>query len=128
MLGNLFSRVTAKSQIPALLKAYETIRYGRATSVQLTALSLQKVFHHTDGPEQRERDAAMRRDMDLVLKEARGEVIPKDASFGNNPNAWVDKVKKDGLLGYDADEAVDEWWSEHGFDVVGQKELKIRAY
>jgi salicylate hydroxylase len=128
VLGSLFSRVTAKSQIPALLKAYETIRYDRATSVQLTALSLQKVFHHADGPEQRERDAAMRRAMDLVLKEARGEAIAKDASFGKNPNAWVDKTKKDALLNYDADEAVDEWSSEHGFDIVGQKELKIKAY
>lgn len=128
VLGSLFSRITAKSQIPALLKAYETIRYDRATSVQLTALSLQKVFHHADGPEQRERDAAMRRAMDLALKEARGEAIPKDISSGKNPNAWVDKAKKDGLLNYDADKAVEEWWTEHGCDIGGQKELRIKTY
>ena len=66
----------------------------------------------------------MRQSMDLVLKEARGKAISKDA-FGKNPNAWVDKAKKDALLGYDADEVVEEWWSEHGSDVVGQKELTI---
>ena len=32
-------------------------------------------------------------------------------------------MKKDELLGYDADEAVDERWSEHEFDIVGPKEL-----
>ena len=62
--------------------------------------------------------------MDLVLKEARGETIPKDA-FGKNQNAWVDKAKKDALLGHDVEEEVEEWWSEHGSDIVGQKELSI---
>ncbi|KAF8338508.1 hypothetical protein F5887DRAFT_1237385 [Amanita rubescens] len=126
VLGNLFSRITSKSQIPALLKACETLRYDRATGTQLMALSLQKVFHHPDGPEQRERDAAMIKAMEVVLKEARGEAIPKDA-FGKNPNAWVDKAKKDALMAYDADEAVEEWWSEHGSEIVGQKELSINA-
>ncbi|KAF8625450.1 hypothetical protein AX17_006851 [Amanita inopinata Kibby_2008] len=126
VLGNLFSRITDKSQIPTLLKAYEAIRYDRATGTQLTALSLQKVFHHPDGPEQRERDASMRQAMELTLKEARGEEVPKDA-FGKNPNAWVDKAKKDALLGYDADDVVDEWWSEHGASVVGATEFTVKA-
>ena len=68
----------------------------------------------------------MRQSMDLVLKEARGKAIHKDA-FVKNPNAWVDKAKKDALLGYDADEVVEEWWSEHGSDIVGQKGLTISA-
>ncbi|KAK2460490.1 hypothetical protein APHAL10511_007496 [Amanita phalloides] len=112
--------------IPALLKAYETIRYDRGTGTQLTALSLQKVFHHPDGPEQQERDMAMRKAMELVVKEARGETIPKDA-YGKNPNAWVDKAKKDALMGYDAEETADEWWSEHGASIVGEAEVTIKA-
>ncbi|KAF8733221.1 hypothetical protein AX14_004040 [Amanita brunnescens Koide BX004] len=124
VLGGLFSHITSKSQVPALLKAYEALRYDRASGVQLTALSLQKVFHYPDGPEQCQRDAAMLQTMDLVLKEARGETIPKDA-FGKNQNAWVDKAKKDALLGHDVEEEVEEWWSEHGSDIVGQKGLSI---
>ncbi|KAF8327528.1 hypothetical protein F5887DRAFT_1010721 [Amanita rubescens] len=105
VLGNLFSRITSKSQIPALLKACETLRYDRATGTQLMALSLQK----------RERDAAMIKAMEVVMHLARTRT------------PWVDKAKKDALMAYDADEAVEEWWSEHGSEIVGQKELSINA-
>ncbi|KIL63956.1 hypothetical protein M378DRAFT_1045909 [Amanita muscaria Koide BX008] len=117
VLGNLFSRITEKSQIPALLKAYESLRYDRATAVQLTSHSLRYVFHHPDGPEQQARDAAMRQAMELTLKEARGEDIPREA-YSKNPNAWIDKAKKDMILSYDADQAVEDWWKEHGASII----------
>ncbi|KIL59725.1 hypothetical protein M378DRAFT_970132 [Amanita muscaria Koide BX008] len=116
VLGNLFSRVTSKSQIPTLLEAYQAIRYERATGTQLTSLSLQKVFHYPDGPEQEARDAAMREEMERTIK---GEGISNNRD-GQNPNAWVDKGNKDALLGYDADVAVKEWWIKHG-DVLAQQ-------
>ena len=82
------------------------------------------MFHYPDGPEQRQRDAAMRQTTDLVLKEARGEKISKNA-FGKNPNAWVDKAKKESLFARDVDEDVEEWWSEHGSDIICRKKQKI---
>ncbi|KIL63930.1 hypothetical protein M378DRAFT_179064 [Amanita muscaria Koide BX008] len=117
VLGNLLSRITEKSQIPAILKAYESLRYDRATAAQLTSHSLRYVFHHPDGTEQQARDAAMRQAMELTLKEARGEEIPREA-YGNNPNAWIDKAKKDMILNYDADQAVEDWWKEHGASII----------
>jgi salicylate hydroxylase len=117
-MGYLFSRITAKSQIPALLKAYETICYDRASGMQLTSLSLQKVFHWPDGPEQQQRDSAMREAMELTLKEARGETVARDA-FRDTSNAWLDKAKTRAVYGYDAEKVVQEWWSQNSSITLG---------
>jgi salicylate hydroxylase len=121
VLGYLFSQITSKSQIPALLKAYEALCYDRASKMQLTSLSLQKVFHWSDGPEQQQRDGAMREAMELTLKEARGEAVARDA-FRGNSNAWLDKAKTKAVYGYNAEKVVEEWWTQNGSSTLGFSE------
>ena len=81
--------------------------------MQLTSLALQKVFHWPDGPEQQQRDAAMRQAMELTLKEAGGEPVSRDA-LRDNTNVWLDKSKAKAVYGYDANKAVEEWWLQNG--------------
>ncbi|KAG8980865.1 hypothetical protein FRB94_002698 [Tulasnella sp. JGI-2019a] len=106
VLGNLFSRITHRSQIAPLLYAFETLRLPRTSLVQASSRLNQKIFHLPDGPEQEARDAAMRQAM-------RGELAT------GNPNQWADKEKSRALFGYDADWAVDEWWETRGYKEVG---------
>jgi salicylate hydroxylase len=79
------------------------------------------VLHQHDGPGQQARDAGLQQAMELTLKAARGEEIPRDA-YDGNLNPWLDKAKKDAVLKYDADEAVEEWWNKHGASIIGGNE------
>lgn len=54
-----------------------------------------------DGPEQQKRDAEMRKAMNGEAAEG-------------NPNQWADRKKNIELMGYDADKAVDEYWTAKG--------------
>lgn len=110
VLGNLLSRISSRRQLTPLLRAYETIRHGRATMTQLDSRKNQHIFHLPDGPEQEARDASMRAAMVEALKEARGE--PADDCAGN-PNQWGDRVKNKESFSYDADKAVDIWWKSN---------------
>ncbi|WP_411720263.1 FAD-dependent monooxygenase [Mycetocola sp.] len=47
--------------IPEALRAYESVRRPRATKVQSVSQGNGRIFHLPDGPEQRERDAAIAR-------------------------------------------------------------------
>lgn len=106
VLGNLFSKISSRSEIPSLLQAYQTLRYSRATATQYAARNNQKTFHLNDGSEQQARDLTMRRATEAARQEARGELV--------NPNDTVQKVWEDvrgGVLsyGYDADLEVEKW-------------------
>lgn len=101
VLGNLFSRVTSASQIPFLLQAYENLRLKRTANTQASSRLNQVIFHLEDGPEQIKRDASMKAAMN-------GE------EGANNANQWADKKKSATQFGYDADEAVNEWWAAGG--------------
>src|ERR1700733_7651482 len=88
VLGDLFSRVSSLKQVPALLQAYQDLRYAppprpivlflipgtfvtrlpRATVSQEASRLNQKIFHLPDGPEQRARDKAMRAAMAAELE------------------------------------------------------------
>ncbi|KAL0066144.1 hypothetical protein AAF712_006768 [Marasmius tenuissimus] len=72
VLGNLFSRITDKSQIPELLQAYQRIRFDRATSQQTGALDNRTLYHMLDGPEQEARDVSMRLAMEKAIQELTG--------------------------------------------------------
>ncbi|PCH35454.1 FAD/NAD(P)-binding domain-containing protein [Wolfiporia cocos MD-104 SS10] len=61
VLGRLFSHVSARAQIPHLLRAYEQLRHARASDTQASSRLNQRLFHLPDGPEQEARDAGMRR-------------------------------------------------------------------
>ena len=146
VLGNLFSRLSSHAQIAPLLRAYESIRYDRATATQASSRLNQRIFHLPDGLEQEERDRQMKAAMEVALNEVGEEVRRmvestatvgatrvsaregKDVadeggapapSDGNNPNQWADKVKSRVQFGYDADADAERWWAEHGAKTIG---------
>ncbi|KAK7061079.1 hypothetical protein VNI00_000814 [Paramarasmius palmivorus] len=94
VLGNLFSRLQSRSEIPGLLNAYQDIRYRRATSIQEGSLDNRRLFHMPDGPEQLARDAAMLSVMEQMVQ--RTNLAQKDTS------PWSNKSKNAEHFGYDA--------------------------
>ncbi|KAF8994817.1 hypothetical protein BDQ17DRAFT_1524804 [Cyathus striatus] len=116
VLGHLFTKITSPRQIPSFLKAYEQIRKPRATETQLASRKIQKIFHHSDGPEQEARDASMRHGMEVALSELRGECVTDDCE--GNSNLWADRVLCRAQFEYDADEVVMKWWAENGDAVL----------
>ena len=116
VLGNLLSRISHISQLRPLLKAYQDLRLPRTAEIQGSSRLNQRIFHLPDGPEQRERDANMRKAMALELS---GDTEALQRESTGNQNQWADKVKSKILFGYDADAEVDKWWIAHG------KELKV---
>jgi salicylate hydroxylase len=122
VLGNLFSRVSSPAQIAPLLRAYQALRYARASATQASSRLNQKIFHLPDGPAQRERDEQMRAAMRVELGEA-----ADDGSDAGNPNQWADKTKNRIQFGYDADGEVDQWWAENGarVEALAQAQAKL---
>jgi len=122
VLGNLLSHITSLSQLPAFLKAYESLRLKRTADTQADSRLNQSLFHLPDGPEQERRDAGMRKAMEVELKamEARSylDEKAKNDALSGNPNQWADVKKTDAQFGYDADEAVQRWWSEGGEEEI----------
>ena len=118
VLGNLLSRISHISQLRPLLQAYQDLRLPRTAEVQGSSRLNQHIFHLPDGPEQRERDANMRKAMALELS-GDTEALRRE-SIGNQ-NQWADKAKSAILFGYDADAEVDKWWTAH------RKELEAPA-
>jgi len=116
VLGNLLSRISHISQLRPLLKAYQDLRLPRTAELQGSSRLNQRIFHLPDGPEQRERDASMRKAMALELS-SDTEALRRELT--GNRNQWADRAKNDVLFGYDADAEVDKWWTAHG------KELKV---
>ncbi|KAJ3716987.1 FAD/NAD-binding domain-containing protein [Lentinula raphanica] len=118
VLGNLFSRISDSSQITPLLDAYQHLRYARATATQNSSTRNRDIYHLPDGAEQEERDAAMRRAMEMEILDYEKFKDREYMSMGDhrrvNPNAWLDKTKNwQDQFDYDPDMAVEEWWSSN---------------
>lgn len=100
VLGSLFSRLSARSQISDLLVIYESLRKSRTTSVVQGSTYLgQKIFHLHDGPRQMERDRQL--------------LEHSNAPFEGFPNRWADPVFQPWLFGYDADKEAREAWDKY---------------
>ena len=117
VLGNLLSRLTHPSQLPALLQAYEDLRLPRTAETQNQSRLNQKIFHLPDGPEQEARDADMRRAAEVELRQVREGGAAAEA-FQGSANQWADAKKSEVQFMYDADEAADRWWRDGGGAVV----------
>lgn len=122
VLGNLLSYLSHKSQIAPLLRAYQGLRYARASETQRQSRANQKIFHYEDGPEQESRDASMRAAAALELRRAELEAAgleddTQDDTEGN-ANQWGDRKKSAVQYKYDADEEVDNWYQETGKDLL----------
>ena len=116
VLGNLLSRITHKSQLPKLLKAYQDLRHARATDNQLGSRLNQKLLHLADGPEQEARDTAMKSAMEAGLKLGKGESLG-----GDDPGFKIlkgEREKNRRAFGYDADADVESWIEKNWGDEV----------
>lgn len=96
VIGALLGQITEKSQIPAALTMYESIRKSRTSRVVRESKALQKVFHAPDGPVQDKRDHQLT-DME---------------PFEGFPNRWADPVFQEWLFGYDAYAEADAAWTK----------------
>jgi salicylate hydroxylase len=106
VLGELFGRSTNPCD-PAekrrLLAIYEQCRKPRTEMVVERGNRQQWLYHLHDGPEQRERDRAMR-----AMEE--GEAL-----------AWRDSGLSPQLLGYKVEEDVDRYWNTGHEELLEQK-------
>jgi salicylate hydroxylase len=111
VLGELFSRVRGKLS-PAkkrrLLDVYQNIRAPRTEMVVQRGNLQQYLYHLHDGPEQRERDRAMR------------------ANELGNALAWKDKGFAPGLLGWCCEKEVDRYWPVFESEEKGEWRLLSR--
>lgn len=119
VLGNLLSRLTHPSQLPALLKGYEALRLPRTAETQNQSRLNQKIFHLPDGPEQEKRDADMRKATEVELKRWREGRRATEDKLAGSANQWADEDKNMAQFAYDADEAAERWWREGGERRVG---------
>ncbi|KAG6856070.1 hypothetical protein H0H87_007726 [Tephrocybe sp. NHM501043] len=106
VIGNLFSRVTNRKQIPSLLRAYQQLRHPRTSATQIASRMNQGVFHFADGPAQETRDASMRAAMEAEVQRLQGA---SPESHEDNANVWADRAKIMAQYGYDADAEVEKW-------------------
>nr|VWO96165.1 Ketoreductase CTB6 (EC (Cercosporin toxin biosynthesis cluster protein 6) [Ganoderma boninense] len=114
VLGNLLSRITHPSQLPAFLQAYEDLRLPRTAETQNQSRMNQTIFHLHDGPEQEQRDADMRKAAAVELERIREGKSKAGDGLAGSANQWADEEKSRVQFGYDADEAAEVWWREGG--------------
>ncbi|KAF9267386.1 FAD/NAD(P)-binding domain-containing protein [Marasmius fiardii PR-910] len=103
VFGNLFSRITDRRQIKALLHAYEEIRRPRTTAMRqdvMERLARRSALRLSASPEHHTKDVV--RPLMMEHRKAHELTIPVHCSHD---------------FGYDADEVVDIWWAEHGREI-----------
>lgn len=96
-LATVLSLIETADQIPAALKAFETVRIKRSSQIQEASLLNGKIWHFPDGPEQKTRDESMR-------PEVEGQ------SFSWSANQWSDPVTQWWAYGYDAEKDMEDGW------------------
>ncbi|KAJ0427024.1 hypothetical protein BJY00DRAFT_320549 [Aspergillus carlsbadensis] len=97
VLGGLLGHMKSKSQLPAILRLYETLRKERGEAIVRETFKQRHDFHMPDGPEQEKRDEIFRAQLDK-----NGEV---DGAF---PSRWTCPEVQPWLYGYDAVKEVEE--------------------
>jgi salicylate hydroxylase len=99
VLGELFSKITHRDQLPDILSIYEKLRKPRTTEVVKGSTALRDVFHMHDGPRQQERDRQL--------------TEFQEDPFVGFPNRWRDPVFQEWLFGYDVQTVVGEAWATY---------------
>ncbi|KAF2501401.1 FAD/NAD(P)-binding domain-containing protein [Lophium mytilinum] len=100
-LGEVLSLINHRAQLPLALAVFEQVRMKRSYQMQEASLLNGKLWHFSDGPEQKARDKAMR-------PEVEGK------HFLSSANQWSDPVTQWWAYGYDAEiEVAKEWRSRH---------------
>ncbi|KAL2856289.1 hypothetical protein BJX68DRAFT_263778 [Aspergillus pseudodeflectus] len=97
VLGGLLGHMKSKSQLPAILRLYETLRKERGEAIVRETFKQRHDFHMPDGPEQEKRDEIFRAQLDK-----NGEI---EGAF---PSRWTCPEVQPWLYGYDAVKEVEE--------------------
>ncbi|KAI5983421.1 hypothetical protein EDD15DRAFT_1898137 [Pisolithus albus] len=104
VFAKLFSHLTSEDQIPAFLHAFQDLREPRCARVLHSERCNLTFRMLPNGPEQEERDSAMRE------RHARG--ISVFGSGGGKLTEQWDQLKE--LFGYNAEDEADDWWVKWG--------------
>ncbi|KAJ7173768.1 hypothetical protein C8R46DRAFT_1256296 [Mycena filopes] len=102
-LGRIFSHLTSRDQIPALLQGYHATRYNRTIAAESSELGAMATATLPPGPARTARDHGLKA-MSLLDNESESvdEVVAA---------VWSTYLVQ---FNYDATEAVDEWWLNWG--------------
>jgi salicylate hydroxylase len=104
-LGALFSGLSSRNQLPALLSAFEDVRLPRTTDLAFSERSMVDFICLPPGPARTARDAGFRRAAMARVddwEDAPDEIIAE---------GWSGYVVQ---WAYDAEEAVEDWWAKWG--------------
>ncbi|KAJ7220572.1 hypothetical protein GGX14DRAFT_354471 [Mycena pura] len=102
-LGSLFSRLQHRSQISRVLAAYEELRQPRCNYAQDWELRKRHMMSAPDGPEQKARDAGIRR---MMAYDDWAHIDEKRFY-----EMWGDEME---MFSYFATDKVDDWWTKWG--------------
>jgi salicylate hydroxylase len=92
VLGGLLGHLRHKSQLPQILKLYESLRKNRGEAIVRETFKQRHDFHLPDGEQQEKRDA-------LFKSQLGKEEIDPDTAF---PSRWTCPKVQPWLYGYDA--------------------------
>ncbi|KAI6112191.1 hypothetical protein EV401DRAFT_2058917 [Pisolithus croceorrhizus] len=115
LFAKLFSHLTSEDQIPAFLHAFQDLREGRCARVLNSERCNLSFRMMPNGPEQEERDSAMR--------ERRARGLSVFSSGGGKLTEQWDQIKE--LFGYNAEDEADDWWVKWGLLRERAKERSI---
>ncbi|KAE9409683.1 FAD/NAD(P)-binding domain-containing protein [Gymnopus androsaceus JB14] len=118
VLGKLFSHVTHHKQIPSLLKAYESIRFERATTTQRRSTESREFWHLSDGAQQEARDARLRAGMEVQQALAKGQIVASEKLSAVEHGRKTRQAEDDEQYGYDVGQETDKWWEENGARIL----------
>ncbi|TFK50464.1 FAD/NAD(P)-binding domain-containing protein [Heliocybe sulcata] len=104
-LSHLLSHVSTASTIPLLLSAYEDLRQHRSHLVQTSESRKRAFTSFPRGLEQETRDRGLRE----AMRQAKLDWEEADEDYLREE--WREYVD---LFGYDAREAVEDWWTKWG--------------
>ncbi|KAI5121803.1 hypothetical protein M0805_009795 [Coniferiporia weirii] len=104
ILGGLFSRLKSRSQIKALLGAFQELRESRYEVVRVSEVDKLAVVTIPPGPLRDARDATMRKEREVGINE-----------LAKSPDEYLrTSLEEFRVFGYDAFDEVDTWWVEWG--------------
>ena len=138
MLGLIFSKISNISQSPFLLQSYERLRYDRTSKIQAASRQNQHVFHLLNGQEQQARDDKMRQTMARELQYKEFDDTLKNATLKSSDSKDKDDLQAQAKMwdhrqtyitqfAYDADEAVERWWTDEGQELLKNFTVESRA-
>ncbi|KAF9887004.1 hypothetical protein FE257_010620 [Aspergillus nanangensis] len=100
-LARALSKIKSRAEIPNALLVFEKVRIERTSQMQEASLLNGQLWHFSDGPLQRARDAAM-------------EPETKGLPFAHSPNQWSDPATQMWCYGYDTEHEIDKAFDNYG--------------